>query len=130
MNSQKILVAAGLVALGVGAVWLWRRGISGVAEDVASGAVNVVSGAATGAVKGVANIAGIPDTDADKCKAAIAAGKLWEASFVCPAGDFLAAGGSAFFAWFQPSARSNQQYVWNDAAAAKDFEDQNALFAT
>lgn len=128
MNAKNALAVAALVAVGIGAVWVWRRGLAGVAEDVSKGAANVVSGAATGAVKGVANIAGIPDTNMDACKKAIADGRLWDASFACPAADFLAAGGSAFFAWFQPKARSNQQYVWSDAAAARDFAEQEALF--
>ncbi len=128
MNAQKLAVAAGLVVLGVGAVWLWRRGVAGVAEDVAAGAAKVASGAVTGMVKGAANIVGIPDTDMAKCRQAIAEGRLWDASFACPASDFLAAGGSMFFSWFQPKARSNQQYVWSDASAAKDFADQESLF--
>lgn len=126
MNAKNAIAVAALVAVGIGAVWVWRRGLAGVAEDVSKGAANVVSGAATGAVKGVANIAGIPDTNTDACKKAIADGRLWDASFACPAADFLKAGGSAFFAWFQPKPRSG--FTWSDAEAQKAFEEQNRLF--
>lgn len=44
---------------------------------------------AAGAVKGVAQGVGIPDTDQTKCKKAIAEGRYWDASFDCPASDFL-----------------------------------------
>lgn len=126
MKAQQLAIAAGAFVVVLGGIWVWRRGLAGVAEDVSKGAANVVSGAATGAVKGVANIAGIPDTNMDACNKAIADGRLWDASFACPAGDFLKAGGSAFFAWFQPKPRSG--FTWSDAEAQKSFEEQERLF--
>lgn len=106
MNTQKAIAIAGLVLVGFGAVWLWRRGVAGVAEDVSSGAVALAGGAATGIVKGAGSVVGIPDTDAVKCRRAIADGNYWDASFYCPAGEFLAAGGSAFASWFSPPERT------------------------
>lgn len=126
MKAEQLALAAGAFVLVLGGIWVWRRGLAGAAEDAAKGAAKVVSGAATGAVKGVANIAGIPDTDADACKKAIAEGRLWDASFACPAGDFLKAGGSAFFAWFQPKPRSG--FTWSNAESARYFEEQDKLF--
>lgn len=58
------------------------RAVAGVAGDVAAGAV-----------KGVGEAVGIPDTNADQCSADIAAGRTWDASFSCPAKRFL---GSVF----------------------------------
>ena len=116
MNTQKAIAIAGLVLVGFGAVWLWRRGVAGVAEDVSSGAVALAGGAVTGVVKGAAGAAGVPDTDAAKCKRAIANGDYWDASFYCPAAEFLAAGGSAFASWFSPPERtvsSSAGVDWN-----------------
>lgn len=103
MNKTVLTVA--LVLAGVGAVWLWRRGAGGVAEDVSKAATNVVTGAASGVVKGTAEVVGIPDTDMALCKQALAVGDYWNASFYCPAKDFIAAGGSAFYEWFRPDQR-------------------------
>lgn len=43
---------------------------------------------ATG-VKGIGSVFGIPDTNLSKCAADKAAGRTWDASFSCPAGDWL-----------------------------------------
>ena len=106
MIPQKYLVGAAAVAAVAVALWLWKRGLAGVAEDIAGGAVAVAGGAAGGAVKGGASMIGIPDTNADLCRKAIAEGKLWDASFYCTALEFAEAGGSAFFNWFQPTERT------------------------
>lgn len=78
----------GLVVV-LAAVWVWRRGFAGVAEDTARGAVGVVSGAAVGTVKGVGAAVGIPDTEMQKCRDALARKDYWNASFFCPAGTFV-----------------------------------------
>lgn len=126
MTAQKIMIAGGAFVVVLAAVWVWRRGLGGVAEDAASGVVKAAGGAATGVVKGVGAVVGIPNTDAQKCQAAIAAGQLWEASFLCPAGEFIKAGGSRFFEWFQPKPRSG--FTWSNAESAQAFEDQERLF--
>lgn len=54
------------------------RGVAGAAEDVA-----------VGVVKGAGAAVGIPDTDPDSCARALAEGRLWDASFACPALTFL-----------------------------------------
>lgn len=102
---NKTLTTAALVLVGVGVVWLWRRGVGGVAEDTAKAATNVVTGVAAGVVKGTGEVVGIPDTDAALCRQALAAGDYWNASFYCPAKEFIAAGGSAFYEWFRPDQR-------------------------
>lgn len=107
MNVNKALTAAVLVFVGVGVVWIWRRGAAGAAEDVAKAATNVVTGAASGVVKGAGEFVGIPDTDPVLCRQALAAGDYWNASLYCEAGEFLKAGGSAFYSWFRPDQRPN-----------------------
>ena len=106
MNAQQAAVGIGaVVVLGL-ALWIWKRGLGGVAQDVTAGAVKVAGGAAVGVVKGSASVVGIPDTDAAKCRAAIAAGDYWSASFYCSAGEFVAGGGTAFYQWFRPPERT------------------------
>lgn len=56
-------------------------------------AVSVVGDTAAGAVKGVGELVGVPDTDMDQCSRDLAAGRHWDASFSCPASRFL---GSVF----------------------------------
>lgn len=126
MTAQKIMLAGGAFVVVLAAVWVWRRGLGGAAEDAAKAGVKVVGGLAAGAVKGTASVVGIPDTDMQKCQAAIASGQLWEASYLCPAGEFLKAGGSRFFEWFQPKPKSG--FTWGSAEAARAFEEQEKLF--
>lgn len=97
MNARTVAAfGVGLVVV-LAAVWVWRRGVAGVAEDTARGAVGVVGGVATGTVKGVGSFVGIPDTDMQKCRDALARGDHWNASFFCPASAFIGSvfGGSA-----------------------------------
>lgn len=84
------------VILGAGALlvlWVWIKGVGGVAQTVTQGAVNAATGAAAGVVVGVGQAVGIPQTSQTKCQKALAAGDTWTASFECPAGQFL---GSVF----------------------------------
>lgn len=52
-------------------------------------AVKAAGGVLTGAVIGAGEVIGVPETSVDQCQADIAAGKTWDASFSCPATDFL-----------------------------------------
>lgn len=89
MNTQKMLILAAL-GLGAGAaVYVAYRGLNGVARDASKAGVNVATGLVTGTVAGIGEAVGIPDTDPDKCAAAVAAGDSWEASFACPVGTWL-----------------------------------------
>lgn len=108
MNAKLETVVAGIVVVAAVAavVWVWRRGVGGVASDVASGAVQAVGGAVSGAVVGTAAVVGIPGTDKTECQKALAEGRWFDASLACPAADFIAAGGSAFYTWFSPPERT------------------------
>lgn len=70
------------------AVFLLTR--KGFAEVIAKGAAGVVAGAAVGTVKGVGEVVGIPDTNADQCTIDLANGDGWAASFSCPAPRYAA----------------------------------------
>jgi hypothetical protein len=56
------------------------------------------AGAATaGTIEGIGLAVGIPRTNMTQCEADRAAGRWWDASFSCPAGDFLSAIPAAVF---------------------------------
>lgn len=89
MNAQKYMTLAA-VGLGLGAVaYIAVRGVKGIARDTTKAAVNVTTGVFQGAVAGIGEAVGIPDTDAAKCAAAQAAGDSWDASFYCPIGTWF-----------------------------------------
>lgn len=78
----------GAFALAGVAWWLTRKG-NAAAAGQAVGAAVVDAGA--GVVVGIGQAVGIPQTSASQCRADLDAGRLWDASFSCPAGDFLGA---------------------------------------
>lgn len=88
-----LAVLAGAALLAV--LWWQGRGRAGagasVAAEVGAAAGGAVVEAAAGAVIGVGGAIGIPATDRTACDRAIAEGRMWDASFACPAGDFLGA---------------------------------------
>lgn len=85
-----VLSVAGVLV--VGAAWAYSRrqgGAAGLGAAVGGAAVDAVAGAATGAVKAVGAVVGVPDTNLDQCRADMAAGRTWDASFSCPLPVFL-----------------------------------------
>ena len=82
-------LAIGVAVLGV-AVYVWKKGgIGGAVADLAAGAVGVANSAAGGVVNGLGDVIGIPRTSQTECERAISEGRTWDASFACPAGQFL-----------------------------------------
>ena len=90
-TDTKLIGMAVLAGLGL----LWWATRPGVAGKAAAAAVGAVGEAAVGTVKGVGALVGVPDTNLTKCQADIAAGNWWDASFSCPAGDYVSAAASA-----------------------------------
>jgi len=101
MNNPKLMLYAGVAALcAVGYVY-WRftddDASTGFFQDVGTGVGGAVGGAvidlADGLVSGgalaIGDKVGIPRTNLTKCQQAIAEGRTWDASFDCPALDFL-----------------------------------------
>lgn len=88
---MKISNNAGLIAgaslAGLALIWWATR--AGNAAKLAQGATRVAGEVAGGVVKGVGEIVGIPDTDQTQCQRYLAAGNYWDASFSCPAKDFI-----------------------------------------
>lgn len=77
--------------------WLILAGLVGMALVVAmprragAAVVSTAGEVAAGTVEGVGEILGVPPTNQTQCQRDLAAGDWWEASFSCPAGDFLSA---------------------------------------
>ncbi|MEG0923290.1 MAG: hypothetical protein RSG22_18015 [Comamonas sp.] len=90
MKTQHLyLLAGGVVAAAL--VWaVTRTSSAGSAGQYIGGAVvDMADGVIGGTVVGVGQIFGIPATNMTKCERAKAEGRTWDASFDCPAGDFL-----------------------------------------
>ena len=58
-------------------------------QAVGSAAVQAVDGAAKGVIETIGQVVGIPVTSETECERAKREGRTWDASFACPAGDFL-----------------------------------------
>ncbi len=80
---------AAVAVTGFAAVYIARKGVVGAASAAAEGATRVVVDAATGAVIGIGKAAGVPETNVNECARAIQEGRMWDASFACPAGTFI-----------------------------------------
>lgn len=85
LSVQRNGMALALAAVIVAGAWVYARGLRQVAADLVGGAADV----AAGAVEGIGDAVGVPRTSAQQCELDIAAGRVWDASFSCPAGQFL-----------------------------------------
>lgn len=88
-------VALGALLIGAGllvAVWAKKKPGESWAGAAGSAAVGAVADAGAGAVLGIGDVVGIPRTETSKCAADLEAGRLWDASFSCPAGVFISEG--------------------------------------
>lgn len=60
-----------------------------LAAGVVGGVAKGVVGVAEGVVLGAGDAIGIPRTNMTECERAKSEGRTWDASFACPAGDFI-----------------------------------------
>lgn len=119
-NRDTLRLVLTVAVVGGAAVYLLRRGLptfpslgdympnfadyvpaadtvrEGVGDGVA-GLGGYVSAAGVGAVEGIGLAVGIPRTSVSQCQADKAAGRWWDASFSCTAGDFVSSGAAAVF---------------------------------
>lgn len=86
-NTLMLYAAIGAAAL-VGIV-LVSRNAQGVGQAVGGAAVDLVDGVLTGTITGIGDAVGVPVTNLTECERAKIEGRTWDASFACPAGDFL-----------------------------------------
>lgn len=64
------------------------NGAAGIGASIGAGAVDL----GAGLVLGIGDAVGVPRTDDDACTIALREGRLWDASFVCPASRFIKEG--------------------------------------
>lgn len=90
MPLRPAYLIAGAAVLGA-LVWAATRkgGAQGLGESLGGAAVDLADGVVTGAVTGAGQLVGIPKTDQTACMQAKAEGRTWDASFACPAADFI-----------------------------------------
>lgn len=81
------LIAGGAVLAAL--LWAASKGAKGTGQAIGGAAVDLANGVVTGAVTGLGSVVGIPTTSLSECEKAKAEGRTWDASFACPAGDFL-----------------------------------------
>lgn len=83
------VMIAGLGLAAVAVLLIFRDAAGQVARATTGAAVDLVDNVVSGAVVGVGEGVGVPATNIDQCAADKAAGRTWDASFSCPAKDFL-----------------------------------------
>lgn len=92
MGKTEIYILAGAALLGVLALTYFTK-VPGAAESagvaLGSAAVDAAGGVVAGAAETIGDAVGVPRTNVDACAAAKAAGSAWDASFACPAADWL-----------------------------------------
>lgn len=74
-----------LAAAAYGVYYVATKGV----KAAATAATGVVTDAAAGVVIGAGKAVGIPETDESECAVALREGRMWDASFACPASTFL-----------------------------------------
>jgi hypothetical protein len=84
--------AAALVLAAVAVYLLKKKGATNVAADATSTVLGVLGDVGAGVAIGIGDKIGVPRTNMTECEKAKAQGGIggtWDASFACPAGDFL-----------------------------------------
>lgn len=81
------MLAAGAMVAAL--AYVSTRGAKQAGQDIGGGAVDLVDGVIGGAVVAAGEKIGVPATNLTECERAKLEGRTWDASFACPAGDFL-----------------------------------------
>lgn len=76
-------------AVGAALLWAASKGAKDTGTTIARAGVDLVDGVVGGTVVGIGEKVGIPATNMTECERAKAEGRTWDASFACPAKDFL-----------------------------------------
>lgn len=81
------LIAGGLVACA--ALYVAIRGVRGAAEGVGGAIVETAGGVGRGVVVTLGDVLNVPRTNETACQKAKREGRTLDASFACPAGEWL-----------------------------------------
>lgn len=81
-------VLAGAAVVGL-LLWVNVKGAKGAGQAIASGAIDLADGIISEPVNVVGEVFGVPRTDLTECERAKLEGRTLDASFKCPAVDFL-----------------------------------------
>lgn len=81
------LIAGGAVLAAL--VWAATRGAKQTGQDIGGAVVDLADGVVSGGVVAIGERVGIPATNMTECERAKAEGRTWDASFACPATDFI-----------------------------------------
>lgn len=85
MNRSMLIAAGAAVAVGAALIYISRKGALGTGQAIGQ----AIGDGAAGVVVGLGETIGIPATDADRCRRAMAEGNGLDASLYCPAPDYL-----------------------------------------
>lgn len=88
MKIPGIYLAAG-GALGAALLYVASKGVKETGQAIGTAAVDLADGVITGTVTGIGEAVGVPKTNMTACEKAKAEGRTWDASFACPAGEFI-----------------------------------------
>lgn len=90
-NAKTIGFALAALAVGYVGYKAYQKAASvgGTVVDAISAAPGAAIDAASEGVQGIGSIVGIPRTDKTQCQKDLDAGRMWDASFSCPAGTFI-----------------------------------------
>lgn len=83
------LYLMGAVAIGALLLYVGRVGAKGAGYTASAAAFDFADGVISAPVLKAGDVLGIPRTDETKCEAAKREGRTLDASFDCPAGNFL-----------------------------------------
>ena len=84
-----MLIGVAVAALALLVLVKKKGAAAAVGAELGGAAVELVGGITSGAALTIGDAIGIPRTNQTECEKAIAEGRTWDASFACPAGDFL-----------------------------------------
>lgn len=78
-----------MIGVGAGILVLIFFNAKVVTKETTKKVIEVGAGVLEGAVEGIGETVGVPPTNMTACELAKKEGRTWDASFECPAGDFL-----------------------------------------
>lgn len=81
------LIAGAAVAAAL--LYVSMKGAKEAGAQIGGAVVDLTNGVITGAVVGIGETVGITATNLTECERAKLEGRTWDASFACPAKDFL-----------------------------------------